>query len=577
MPDKNSTTRYNKAPQFLGKGRTRFDLSHNILTTFNTGELVPILIEPIVPGSTFSLKTASLTRLETSLHQTMDNAYIEFAYFFVPSRILWEHFEQYQGYNQDAWARTTKYTKPQILLGFTGVGSGGADSVKPGSLLNHMCLPASVYPSDTDVDSSGSMSIDALPLRAVFETYNEYFRDENLDSEIAYSDGDSDITLSTPFLFNGSQFLPSQECLKVNRFKDLFSTSLPAPQKGDPIQLFADLSAPVGVIPSQSGILSGNSTALLSSGASLVADTFKQFGVPTPGVSGTNSNLIADLNQVNFTVNDLRIAIALQAMRERDARGGTRINERLYSTWHLEVNSLELDKPEFLGGKRIPVSMMEVLQTSETGTTVLGSDAGHSKTFDSDDSFVRTFTQWGYVIGFCFVRTARSYSQGIDRRFFVKDILDEYDPMLDNIGEMPVYKKEINSVYTFGGSPALANVYNSAKKNSVFGYQEAWYWYKERNNRYSGYFQNHINGTLDSWHYGDDYVGEVYETGGYVTSSHEPYLSPAWLKESETNVDRTIAVSHSVENAYQWMVNVHFEATNTFEASKYSLPNKFGF
>lgn len=578
MPDKTSTTRYNKAPQFLGKGRTRFDLSHNILTTFNTGELVPILIEPIVPGSTFSLKTASLTRLETSLHQTMDNAYLEFAYFFVPSRILWQHFDQYQGFNQDAWARTTKYTKPQIILGFNGVASGGPDSVKPGSLLNHMCLPASVYPNDVNVDSSGFMSIDLLPLRAIFKTYNEYFRDENLDSEIAYSDGDSDITLSTPFYFNGSQFLPSQECLKVNRFKDLFSTSLPAPQKGDPIQLFADLSAPVGFVSGNSFTAStGTSVNAFNSGQLISGDDFVQSKVLSGGGLLAASPIFADLNQVNFTVNDLRIAIALQAMRERDARGGTRINERLYSTWHLEVNSLELDKPEFLGGKRIPVSMMEVLQTSETGTTVLGSDAGHSKTFDSDDSFVRTFTQWGYVIGFCFVRTARSYSQGIDRRFFVKDILDEYDPMLDNIGEMPVYKKEINSVYTFGGSPSLSNSYNSAKKNSVFGYQEAWYWYKERNNRYSGYFQNHINGTLDSWHYGDDYVFEMFETGGRVTSSKEPYLSPSWLKEPESNVDRTIAVSHSVENSYQWMINIHFEATNTFEASKYSLPNKFGF
>lgn len=574
MADKTSTTRYNKAPQFLGKGRTRFDLSHNILTTFNTGELIPILVEPIVPGSTFSLKTASLTRLETSLHQTMDNAYLEFAYFFVPSRQLWTHFDQYQGFNQDAWARTTKYTKPQLQL-YSFVGSGNLPiDVETGSLLNHLAVPAGAYPSDQQVDSSGFLEIDQLPLRAVFAIYNEFFRDENQDSEIAFSDGDGDIKLSDGFLFNGSYFLPATGNLYVNRFKDAYSTSLPAPQKGDPIQLFADLSAPVGFVPA-TAIPSGGTAANNETYPETAADNFAPQTIYTS--AGASGPVIADLNQVNFTVNDLRIAIALQAMRERDARGGTRLNERLYSTWHLEVNNLEIDKPEFLGGKRIPVSMMEVLQTSETGTTVLGSDAGHSKTFDSDDSFIKTFTQWGYIIGFCFVRTSRSYSQGIDRKFFVKDILDEYDPMLDNIGEMPVYKKELNSVYTFGGGPGLSNNYNTAKKNKVFGYQEAWYWYKERMNRYSGYFQNHVPGTLDSWHYGDDYTGDVSITGGTAYSSFEPFLSPSWMKETPDNVDRTIAVSHSIENSYQWLINVHFEATNTFEASKYSLPNKFGF
>lgn len=595
MPDKVSMTRYNKAPRFLGKGRTKFDLSHSILTTGNTGELIPILCEPVVPGSTFSLKTASLTRLETSLHQTMDNAYVEFAYFFVPSRILWSHFDEYQGFNEDAWARTLEYNKPQLLLGSTfGYYDSNSDpEILPGSLLNHLCLPAGLYPhaaSGKTLSDLKPLSIDQLPLRAIFSVWNEYFRDQNLDSIISWSDGDSDISLddvlddtSTTFMLNGSNFLPGKDILKVNRFKDVFSTALPQPQKGDPvgIKLSIDDDAPVGFYAtSDSSIVNRNRTFAVNSGSysdgDFIGGMATNLGTPDSGSIGP---LVADLSGVQagleFTINDLRIAIALQSIRERDARTGNRLVEKLYGTWHLDVPSLELDRPEFLGGKRIPVNMMEVLQTSETGTTVLGSDAGHSKTFDSDDSFIRTFTQWGYVLGFVFVRTSRSYSQGIDRRFFAKDILSEYDPMLDNIGEMPVYKYELNGVWDSTAGSVPNNLDNMKR---VFGYQEAWYWYKERNNRYSGYFQNGITGTLDSWHYGDNYQATYALPGGQTkTVSSAAYLSPSWLKEGPENVDRTIAVTQQVEGAFQWLFNIHFDMTNTFEASKYSIPNTFGF
>ena len=111
--DKYSTTRFNKAPTLNAKVRTRFDLSHVISTTFNTGDFVPFLAEEVYPGETWSLKTATLARLETSLHQTMDNAYLEFAYFFVPFRLLWDNFDKFLGANDDPWTQANSYTLPQ--------------------------------------------------------------------------------------------------------------------------------------------------------------------------------------------------------------------------------------------------------------------------------------------------------------------------------------------------------------------------------------------------------------------------------------------------------------------------------
>lgn len=561
MPnDKTQNTRFNRAPTIY-KGRTKFDLSHSILDDFDTGELVPILCEPVYPGDTFSLKTASLIRLETSLHQTMDNAYLEFAYFFVPSRILWKNFDEYQGYNKDAWARLTEKSKPQINL---IADAGTAMSISTCSLLNHLALPSGVtFPIYEDAEHNvHSLSIDQLPLRAVFSIYNNYFRRQALESEVYFSNGDDDAYLDDGYLLNGEYFYPYQDNLKVTKFPDMFVSALPGPQRGSGISLNMSGLAPVITGANNIPSFSGHQLKWKEYDGSNIATG--KYDITTR--SGDSTDLVADDEQgdvyksivpanlwaqtsMNFTINELRIAIAMQAKEERDARSGNRLKEKLWAVWHVDAPSLELDMPEFLGGKRIPISMMEVLQTSETGTTVLGTDAGHSKTMDADDSFIKSFTQWGYIIGLCWVRTASSYSQGIDRKFFVKSLLDEYDPLFDNIGEMDIYKKEL----------CIQN--NYSKMNETFGFQEAWYWLKERTNRFTGHFQPGVTGTLSSWHYGYYFEGL-------------PALSSAFIKQGKSEVERTIAVQGG---AKQWTLNVHFDMSATREMSKYSIPNTFGF
>lgn len=544
MADKYTNTRYNHAPT-IKKGRTRFDLSHNVLTTFNTGDLVPVLCEPVYPGETFSLKTASLVRLETSLHQTMDNAYLEFAFFFVPNRIIYDDFEKMLGANDDPWTQQVTYSLPQIFL----TGASGATNVLPQSLLNQLGVPAGSYGSGV---SNKYLKINQLPLRAVFQAYNDWYRNENLDSIVYFSKGGTDYLANDAFTFNGGYFTPSTDILKVNRFHDLFSTALPAPQKGPDTTLGLDGYLPVGVINQNAGSITGN--YVVTEGGSIPGFRAGVLSDNTT-IYDASKALVADSSAINITINQLRLAICSQAISELKARGGTRYKEILYSTWSVDAPDAVLDRAEFLGGKRIPISMLEVLQTSETGTTVLGTDAGHSKTLDASDSFVKSFVQHGWIIGFAYCRTARSYSQGIDRKLIDKDYYDLYQPLLDNIGEVGIKKKELYAIST--GSTADVDV-----AEGVFGYQEAWYHLKERINYIRGYFQTGISGTLDSWHYGDKYVSS-------------PFLSSSWLKEGTENVDRTIAVQSSA--AYQWTLSCHFELYATRMMSKYSIPNTFGF
>ena len=566
--DLQSKTRFNKAPT-ITKRRTRFDLSHPVLTTFNTGDFVNVFCEPVYPGETHSLKTSSLTRLETSLHQTMDNAYIEFAFFFVPLKTVFSDFDKFLGANDDPWTQSTEYHLPQILMGEDD--DYVAAPVSVNSLLNHLMFPVGSYGGD-GYDSV--LSYDATPLFSVFQVWNDWYRDENYDSIIYFSKDGSDVFLDTGYLLNGAIFNPSTDTLKVNRFKDVFSTALPAPQKGQEItfglaglaplvvgdelyDLGGDLRLGVsGTLSSQLYALGINNTA----GGDGKNGGIRPLSGEVNSISGTGAvtktNLLTDLGSSSaITINQLRLAITAQAIAERDARGGTRLKEKTYATWGVHVNDLEIDRSEFLGGKRFPVSMMEVLQTSETGTTVLGTDAGHSKTVDASESFVRSFTQYGWILGFMYVRTSRNYSQGIDRKFRNKSIYDLYDPMLDNIGELPVLKSELYAVDA-NTSTGVSTA------NSVFGYQEAWYHLKERTGRFSGYFQPGISGTLDSWHYGDNY-------------NSSPQASASWLKEGADNVDRTIAVSSNA--AFQWTANIYFEYYATRTMAKYSIPNTFGF
>lgn len=580
MNDKFVNSRSNAAPSIVsGKKRTRFDVSGTHRFTCNTGDFVPFYCKEVLPNDTWDMESASLTRLETSLHQTMDNAYLELAFFYVPNRIVMNDWDKLLGANDDAWARTVEVSTPQLLL----CDQSATVDVAPQSLLNQLMLPAGSYPEEGDLaalgaDALADFSVTQLPLRSTLQIYNDWFRDESVDSIVYFSKGNSDIYLGETFLFNGENFNPASDTLKVNRFRDRYSSALPAPQKGNPITFgigglapvvgaasLHDMGRPIRLRATSAGgtdIVPADAEHYLesvmvydnSSVASALGARSYQQSVNSDVYKISQTNLVADLSAATaVTVNDLRLAIAAQVLSEQEARGGTRLNEVLFSQWNLKVPSLMIDRSEYLGGRRIPLQMLEVLQTSETGTTVLGSDAGHSKTFDANSgSVLKSFMFHGYIIGVAFIRTARSYSQGIDRQFYRKGKYTYYNPIFDNIGEVPVKKTEL--------------LLKTGVAGQAFGYQESWYEYKEGLNRDAGFMQTGISGTLDTWHYGDKYVDE---------DGKRPLLSPSWMKEDADRVDRTIAVSH--EAAYQWTCFINVEAYATRFMNKYSVPNSFGF
>lgn len=537
--------------------RSIFDRSTQHKTTFNAGRLIPILCDEVLPGDTFSLDVSSVVRMSTPIYPTMDNSYADLFFYFIPSRLLWEHWEAFNGSNDDTfWIQPTEYEIPQI-----NSPSGGWTK---GTIADYLGVP-------TNVTLQGDHSINHLPFRGVVKVWNDWFRDQNVQTPAYLGLGDADTTGS-----NGSNYVSDAICggmpLPVAKFHDYFTSALPEPQKGPDVLLPLGDMAPV--VPWQSTNPNYRATPsfdLVQEGTSSNPVTIKsnEFlrvrGTNDVGTDRANDvfiggNLIApqslvvwntpslqaDLrNATASTVSQLRQAFAVQRLYERDARGGTRYTEILKSHFGVSSPDGRLQRSEYLGGKRIPININQVVQTSSTdSTSPQGNTAGYSLTGDLSSVFTKSFTEHGYLIAFVCVRNENTYQQGLEKMWSRKRRFDFYWPALANISEQPIFNKEI---YAQGTS----------EDDEVFGYQEPWAEYRYKPSRVSGAFRSNYAQTLDSWHYADYYESL-------------PVLSDSFIRSSQTNIDRTLAVQSSVED--QFIADFYFNIKSVRPMPVYSVP-----
>lgn len=519
--------------------RSSMRLDHSLATTFNAGKLVPIYWTDVMPGDTVKADINSIIRMATPLHPVMDNCFLDIHCFFVPNRLVWKHWVNLMGENTtDAWSEPEEYQIPQWRV-----------IPKPGSLADYLGLP-------TMFDQE--MEVSALPARAYSLIWNEWYRDQNLQDPQLVS---LDDTTDQP---------ASHGLLPVNRYKDYFSSCLPQPQKGAPVALALGSLAPVytksdmsvnvtdplklantsgegfGIlIPRDLGVVGLDSnTATLTS---FPADSNQVIGNSTGSVAP--KNLFADLSEVSsVTVNALRQAFAVQRLLEADMYG-TRYRELVLSHFRVHTGDARVQVPEYLGGKHIPINVQQVIQQSSTADepTVLGNTGAFSKTVDSDHYFTKSFTEHGIFMVLASVRVSHSYQQGIPRKFSRKGRYDFYWPELAHIGNTPVFTKEL---------------YSNVDPDQVFGYQEAWSEYRYEPNRVSGDMRSGINGSLDVWHYADDYQSV-------------PYLSASWMAEGDELIGRTLAVRDS-DLSDQFIANFYFDFTFVRPMPIHSVPGLTG-
>lgn len=553
---RNANSRFATNPVRLDMSRSKFPRNFSHKTTFNAGQVIPFYVDEVLPGDTFQVRTSKVVRMQTLLTPVMDNVYLDTYYFFVPNRLVWEHWKQFMGENtESAWIPQVEYEVPQL--------TAPANGWEVGTLADYMGVPTGVK----------GLSVSALPFRAYALIMNEWFRSENLTDPLNIPVDDATVqgvntgNYVSDVAKGGKPFV-------ANKFRDYFTSCLPSPQKGPDVTINTAQLGNAPVVPMDKPvpkdllnypynvyIPNGNSNF----GAGYHAGSVHQNGFggaywlakdgnndldPTidNGVVGYPANLWAQFdNTVSVaTINQLRTAFQIQKFYERSARGGSRYIETLKAHFGVTSPDARLQRPEYLGGNRIPVSINQVIQNSGTvsGSTPLGDTGAMSLTTDVHSDFTKSFVEHGFVIGVMVARYDHTYQQGIERFWSRKSMFDYYWPEFANIGEQAVLNKEI---YAQG----------NAQDDEVFGYQEAWADYRYKPSRVSGEMRSSYAQSLDVWHLADDY-------------SKMPALSDAWIHEDPATINRVLAVSDNLAN--QFFCDIYVQNYSTRNMPLYSIP-----
>lgn len=546
--NRNNERHFNQIPE-MKASRTRFNRDQTILTTFDSGKLIPFYVDEVLPGDTFNVDTAAIIRMSTPKYPVMDDAFIDFYYFYCPNRILWDNFKQFMGEVEETpWMPTKEYKVPQIKI--EGKGNHGLPA--EGSILDYMGVPTKI---------GAPFSINALPIRAYVMIWNEFFRDQNVENQAVLLKDDKDTTYQDSGDNENIETILKEaytggRCLPVNKFHDYFTSCLPYPQRGPAVTLPMEGNAPVFGYSTIQDTAKTTDKIILNqpwpaNGTTDFINTEKAGKLTGKGtIEGGNYTaeafLKADLSSVTAaTINDLRKAVAVQQYYEALARGGSRYREQVQALWNVTISDKTVQIPEYLGGGRYHVNINQIVQTAQNDNSPLGETGAMSVTPINESSFTKSFEEHGFVIGVCCVRHNRSYQQGLERFWSREDRLDYYVPQFANLGEQPVKKKEIMLTGT-------------ATDEETFGYQEAWADYRMKPNRVSGLMRSNATGTLDFWHYADNYTTV-------------PTLSQGWMQEGKNEIARTIVV----QSEPQFFGAIRVANKTTRRMPLYSVPGLY--
>lgn len=536
--NRNVESHFSQLPN-VSIGRSRFDRSSSVKTSFNVGRLIPFYVDEVLPGDTFKVKTSKVVRMQPLVAPIMDNVYLDTYYFFVPNRLVWSHWRELMGENTNsAWYPETEYNVPQVTAPLGGWNVG--------TIADYMGIP-------TGVDN---LSVNALPFRAYALICNEWFRDENLTDPVNFSVSDASVVGS-----NGDNYVSDLAKggmpFVAAKYHDYFTSCLPSPQKGPDVSIPVAKLADMPVMAKNEIHTGGLGNAYVLSNITkpghLINGNDAKISVLDQSITGsadalrfTNLWALGSNSLQATSINELRMAFQIQKLYEKDARGGTRYIELLKSHFGVTSPDARLQRPEYLGGNRIPITINQVLQQSGTvaGSTPQGTPTGLSLTSDTNSDFTKSFVEHGFVIGLMVARYDHTYQQGLNRMWSRKSRFDYYWPVFANIGEQAVLNKEI---YADG----------SDSDNQVFGYQEAWADYRYRPNICTGEMRSQAEKSLDAWHLADDYATR-------------PSLSDRWIREDKSNLDRALAVNSTVSN--QLWADIYVQNICTRPMPMYSIP-----
>lgn len=558
--------RFSDAPAMYMK-RTKFDRSHVYKTTFNSGKLIPVFVDEVLPGDTTRMSVNYFARLATPIKPIMDNIYLDWFFFFVPNRLVWEHWQNFC-FEQEDPDDSTDYVIPTVTA------TGNSDNTYVGSLWDYFGLP---------VNTTGNLSgISALPFRGVYLIYNEWFRDENLQKSVKIQKGDTNEVLNSAraseqpsWVFtSGTSIVPGLACPPRGKRHDYFTSALPWTQKGPGVSVglagtakLVDPSPVTGYFVQQnsqnlaaaqlseeggvSGIATGSGTLKYQGngfGATIVGNSVNGSGsaiaATQPGSSWLSKSAYADLDSSSiFTINSLRTAFQMQKFYERLARGGSRYTEVLRSFFGVVSPDARLQRPEFLGSFTKMVNVNPIAQTSATdNTSPQGNLSAYGVTAAKFHGFTKSFVEHGYILGFVCARADLTYQQGINKMWLRSTVYDFYWPTFAHLGEQAI---ELREIYAQG----------SEADTTVFGYQERYAEYRYKPSQITGKFRSSVvNGSLDKWHLSQFF-------------NNAPTLNEEFITENPP-INRIIAVTDEPE----FLLDIGFRYTTVRPMPMFGTP-----
>lgn len=564
--------RFSDAPAMYMK-RTKFDRSHVYKTTFDSGKLIPVFVDEVLPGDTTRMSVNYFARLATPIKPIMDNIYLDWFFFFVPNRLVWEHWQNFC-FEQEDPDDKIDYVIPTVSA------SGNSDNTYIGSLWDYFGLP---------VNTSGNLSdISALPFRGVYLIYNEWFRDENLQKSVKIQKGDTNEVLDSArasdqpsWVFSsGTDIFPGLACPPRGKRHDYFTSALPWTQKGPGVSIgLAGTASIVDPSPTSGYLLHSNSNQLASvtayggeassSGGRRKAygpgsisfdrdgdsnwaviggfagntnDKITMSATPASGFLANDSYVDLDSSSI-FTINSLRTAFQMQKFYERLARGGSRYTEVLRSFFGVVSPDARLQRPEFLGSFTKMVNVNPIAQTSATdSTSPQGNLSAYGVTAAKFHGFTKSFVEHGYIFGFVSARADLTYQQGINKMWLRSTVYDFYWPTFAHLGEQAI---ELREIYAQG----------SADDTKVFGYQERYAEYRYKPSQITGKFRSSVvHGSLDKWH-----LSQYFDNA--------PTLNEEFIRENPP-IKRIIAVTSEPE----FLLDIGFRYTTVRPMPMFGTP-----